>query len=225
MKYRDDIEAHFTARHKRSIQFTRDVYGKNLLNVGCWIGWYEKVVAEHGCKLAVGIDIDLKALKSAKRETNPRICQFVRATATHLPFRENCFDIVSLFEVLEHVPCGSESLVISQAREVLVSNGRLLISVPTTNPVAIIFDPAFFVGGHRHYSPRVVQALLAENGFLIRVIFCTGGLVELISTIALYFFKHLLNREIPYKDAIERLKDIEYSRKGFVTTFVEATKG
>lgn len=224
MKYRNDIKTRFTARHKRSIQLAGEVYGKNLLNIGCGIGWYEKAVAELRCKLVVGIDIDLKAIESAKRETNPRICQFVNVSATHLPFRECYFDTVSLFEVLEHVPYGSEFIVLSQAREVLVPNGELLLSTPMANLVAIILDPGFFLVGHRHYSPRMIQTLLAEVRFLTRIIFCTGGLVELISTIALYFFKYLLNREIPFKETIERLKSIEYNKKGFVTIFVKATK-
>jgi hypothetical protein len=51
-----------------------------------------------------------------------------------------------------------------------------------------------------------------------------GGIAEAISIPALYFFKHLLNSEIPFKNLLDEIREKEYNGKGFVTLFVQATK-
>ncbi|MEM0050455.1 class I SAM-dependent methyltransferase [Thermofilum sp.] len=91
MRYREDIETRFTARHKACIRFSGDVRDRVILDVGCWIGWYERFMAEKGCKFITGIDTDRNALRKAKKNVSVDRCEFVCASAHRLPFRANIF--------------------------------------------------------------------------------------------------------------------------------------
>ncbi len=55
---------------------------------------------------------------------------FVCADATDLPFEDNSFDVVTMFDLLEHVP--QDDRAINEARRVLRPGGWLLVSTPHT---------------------------------------------------------------------------------------------
>lgn len=56
---------------------------------------------------------------------------FVCGDATQLPFADNSFDAVTMFDVLEHIP--DDKKAISEALRVLRSGGMLLVSTPNEN--------------------------------------------------------------------------------------------
>ena len=51
--------------------------------------------------------------------------------AEALPFRDNAFDVVTLLDVIEHIPDENEAAVIGEALRVLKSGGRLVVSTNT----------------------------------------------------------------------------------------------
>ena len=152
MRYREDIETRFTARQNACIRFSGDMQSKMILDVGCWIGWYEKFIAQKGCEFIVGIDLDFKALKKAKASNRLAKVDFVLASSLALPFRYSSMDNVSMFDIIEHLPGKSETTALSEANSVLKEQGTLLISTPNDKAVAKILDPAHLVMNHKHYS-------------------------------------------------------------------------
>src|SRR5208283_420273 len=132
MKYREDIESRFTARHKACIEFSSDVKDLVVLDVGCGIGLYEKFIVEKGCRFIVGMDLNRFAVRKAKKGVPPEKCEFVCASATALPFKPNSFGAIALFDVLEHLPAGSEFSFFSKVNRLLEVNGLLIISVPNS---------------------------------------------------------------------------------------------
>lgn len=223
-KYREDIESRFTARHRACIEYSGNVKGKTLLDIGCWIGWYEKFMVEKGCGFIVGIDIDRNAVQKAKKMLRFAQCDFVLASTLKLPFNFSSFDMVSLFDVLEHVPKNLEIKTLSRVNETLRANGTLLLSVPNNNPIAKFSDPAYFLASHRHYNLNELKKILEKSGFKTYKSVYGGGFVELFSMIFLYLFKHILDLEIPFKMLVESLRNKEYRGKGFATLFVKAVK-
>jgi len=224
MRYRESIETRFTARHKTCIDFSGDVKNKVILDVGCWIGWYEKFMVEKGCKFIIGIDTDRSALHKAKKSAPVDRCEFVRASAYKLPFKSGRFDTVSMLDVLEHLPVGSDLYALSEANRTLNADGLLVVSVPNDHFIIKILDPAYFLVGHRHYAFDRIEGIMEKVGFKIYKVEYGGGIVEALSMIFLYLFKHLFREEVPFKSFLERLRDKEYQGKGFATLFIRAMK-
>ncbi len=69
-RYKKDIESRLTGRHKRSFIFIEadKIKNRDILDIGCSYGWFEKWAIENGCKSIVGIEPALKDLENAKHE-------------------------------------------------------------------------------------------------------------------------------------------------------------
>jgi ubiquinone/menaquinone biosynthesis C-methylase UbiE len=222
MRYKDDIETRLTGRHKKAMRLSGDVTDKVILNIGCSIGWYEKFATNNNCKLVVGIDTDEKAIIRAKESVKK--ANFMLCSALVLPFQDNYFDIVTIFDVIEHIENNTEVTCLKEIKRVLKSDGTLIISTPNNNFLAKILDPAWYLG-HRHYSRAKLQKLLVKSGFGVDSIDYGGGFYELVSMDLLYFFKWVFRMEIPFKQWFDRKRDLEYLKdKGFVTLFIQAGK-
>jgi len=224
MRYHEDIENRFTARHKACIEFSSGIKNRLVLDVGCWIGWYEKFMVEKGCKFIVGMDLDRNALRKAKKGVSADRCEFVCASANTLPFKADSFDVISLFDVLEHLPVGSELSFFFEVNRILETNGLLIVSVPNNRSVSKLLDPAYFLIGHRHYALDGVKGLMKKMGFNIYEVKYGGGIAEALSMVFLYLFKHLFGMEVPFKSFLEYLRNKEYQGKGFATLFIKAVK-
>jgi SAM-dependent methyltransferase len=75
------------------------------------------------------IDLDPTYAKSPLNQ-NPRV-KFICGDATKLPFPDNYFDAVTMFDLLEHVP--DDRAAITEAFRVLKPGGFLLLSTPNEN--------------------------------------------------------------------------------------------
>lgn len=224
MRYSEGIKTRSTARHMVCVKLSDDVNTKVLLDIGCWIGWYEKFMVEKGCDFIVGMDMDHHALCKAKKNVSNNRCEFVCGSANALPFKRESFDAVSLFDVLEHLPQGSEFSFFSEASGVLKANGTVIVSTPNNCFVSNLLDPAYFLIGHRHYAVNEIREMMENLDLDVYKIEYGGGIVELSSMILMYLFKHLFGMEIPFKSFLDYLRNKEYQGKGFATLFVKAAK-
>ena len=72
------------------------------------------------------LDMDA-SLASAPCNQDPRVT-FVHGDATALPFPDACFDLVTMFDLLEHVP--DDAAVAREALRVVRPGGWILVSTP-----------------------------------------------------------------------------------------------
>ena len=102
---------------------------KTVLEIGCGNGVHIISISRL-FKRAIGIDIRQDSLRYAKELTIDlnASAKFVRANAECLPFRDMCFDVALVLEVLEHVQAPRN--VLKEAAQSLKSKGYLVISVP-----------------------------------------------------------------------------------------------
>lgn len=98
-----------------------------ILDVGCSSGVVLSYAREFfGPEIVCGIDISRKAIFVGKKKY-PKI-SFVRASATHLPFRRDVFDLVTCLNCLEHF--SSPEVVISRIDWVTKEGGYVAVVVP-----------------------------------------------------------------------------------------------
>jgi SAM-dependent methyltransferase len=100
---------------------------RRLLDVGCGDGRF--VADAVRAARTIGVDVSRRALGFA-RELVPD-ARFVASGGQALPFANESFDVVTLLDVIEHVPDADELRVVREAARVLRPGGHLVISTNT----------------------------------------------------------------------------------------------
>ena len=217
-----DEQAHLGAGYKWLFNWIKPyTSNKEILNVGCWTGVFEKLLYKTNCNLT-GIDIEEEAVSFSQKKF-PRF-KFIKASViSPLPFKINSFDVVFFFMTIEHIPKGTEQIALKNIHRVLKKNGILFLSTVNSNPVATFTDPAFYFG-HRHYSLEQLEKLLEKAGFEVKEDFVHGGFSIIAYTYLFYFFKHIFRRTF-YSKFLNSWMAREYrSRKGFMEIKIRAVK-
>lgn len=211
--------------HKFSFAMSKSyITDKSVLDIGCWNGKYINLIRDAAPCLAIGIDIEEKALRVAK--TRIPASEFLMASVFALPFKDNAFDVITLWAVIEHIAANAESRALYEINRVLKDRGKLFLSTPNGHLLSKILDPGYFLTGHRHYSKEGLTRLLGSSGFIIEDFYVKGRVFDCLSTIIFYFFKHIIRRPYNIK-ALSRLEEREYAREtnGFNVIFLMAKKG
>ncbi|MCS7123366.1 MAG: class I SAM-dependent methyltransferase [Candidatus Aenigmarchaeota archaeon] len=135
-----------------------------ILDVGCFDGSRVNYLNKIIPNIAIGIDIDKKALLTHRFEN--LIC----ADLLNLPFKKSVFNKVICAEVLEHVE--NDDIALKNIKHVLKRNGLLFLSTPRHIKFFDIWDPAWLKWKlikrdciHRHYSIKDLIKKLKKHGF------------------------------------------------------------
>ena len=131
----------------------------SILDIGCGAGGNIKILGEFGS--VTGLDISEEALKFAR--THGVFKDLILGDAEYLPFPDGAFDLVSAFDVLEHVP--DDRKAITEIFRVLKRGGYALITVPAHRWLWSRHDEALH---HlRRYTTNELRGKLAHAGFRV----------------------------------------------------------
>jgi SAM-dependent methyltransferase len=145
----------FTLLKKLSSQMNP---GYLVLEVGCGTGNVLRVLQE-ACLdgRVVGLELWFDGLRFARKRSAGLL---VQGDVRNYPFGKQ-FDLIGMFDVLEHVPKELETLC--ALREALTPDGKLILTVPAHQYLWSYFDEA---AHHcRRYSLAEIRGRLAEAGF------------------------------------------------------------
>jgi len=162
-----------------------------LLDLGCGIA--DRVIDDTTER--VGVDIERRYLKVAKRK-DPEIILIV-ADAQRLPFRNQTFDKILCYHLIEHV--DSPSLVLKEMRKVLKPQGSVEIEVPNGySPLEPInrFFARIKMRRQEHrrlFTRRSLERIVREHGFEITGRFNWG----IVGPILDMLYVHLSYLHIP----------------------------
>jgi len=127
-----------------------------VLDVGCSGGYSRKFM---GDVRYIGVDITFDA--SQEKGQN-----FIVASATNLPFVDECFDAILFLDVIEHIPPPEDVESLKEIARTLVHNGRVILSTPNMDT---FFHREDFLGnGHINcMKPHVLKQKLSMVNFQI----------------------------------------------------------
>jgi predicted SAM-dependent methyltransferase len=117
-----------------------------VLDAGCGAGYGAKELASAAC--FIGIDNAREAVDYAREHFGREGASFLRARCEEMPFQQGIFDLITAFEVIEHIDRWPELL--SEARRVLSPGGILLVSTPNISYYAEMRAEAGPNPFHRH---------------------------------------------------------------------------
>lgn len=195
--------------------------GKTIVDIGSSFGWLEKQLVKLGVKKIIGVESNEAAVKFA-RSSVPS-AKFLVGVALDLPLKNQIADIVTLYDVIEHVPVGTEDKTLKEVNRILKPGGMLLMSTPFDNFWSKILDLAWYFG-HRHYSKQTLSRYLKKNGFKVISIETKGSLFSSLYLMWFYVSKRLLNKPDPRNRWIEKMDDKGYDSPGITDLFVVAQK-
>lgn len=142
-----------------------------LLDVGCWTGEFLRLAREGGFE---GYGIEVNDLLAAYARECYRL-PVLSGTLDEASFSPQSFDVVTMWDVLEHTRQPLETIV--QVRDLLKKGGLVVISVPNVTfqlaraKVIRPFRPDVAIAGiaHlNHFSENSITRLLIDLGFEIR---------------------------------------------------------
>lgn len=214
-------------RLAESLRFVakEDVVGKKILDIGCGYGWCELHFLERGAKEIVGTEITEDDLTTIKESIINKKAKFIIGDAINLPCKDGSFDTVVSWEVIEHIPEHTENKMFAEVNRVLKKDGVFYLSTPYAQFFNNIFDPAWWLIGHRHYSQKQLSSYGEENGFIVEKIMMRGRWWSLFSLVNMYISKWIFRRERVFGKIFLKHDDDEYQNgSGFVTIFAKYRK-
>jgi ubiquinone/menaquinone biosynthesis C-methylase UbiE len=217
----DDIP--YIGRLKAVIEFVESIplKGKVLLDVGSSIGLIEHKLQAKGLKKIIGIEPSKDAVKFAKKRLKK--VEFYVSNASDLKVKDKSIDIVTMLDVIEHVPANSEPEALKEVSRVLKKGGKFLLTTPNRSLFVNLLDPAWYFG-HRHYAPEDIKKLVEAQGMKVRKLKVRGSIWTSIYMVWFYIMKWVFRQSFPRNEWFERIEDKGYKKGKIETVFLMAEK-
>jgi ubiquinone/menaquinone biosynthesis C-methylase UbiE len=145
--------------HRKAYERARTMAkGQDVLDIGCNNGYGTKIISKN-CASIIGVDVSDQAVAEAQRTYATGDLQFRVISGLSLPFEDQTFDLITSFQVIEHVADVEEYL--SEIKRVLKTGGKVVFTTPNAE---VRLDPGtkpwnpFHV---REYSPEELKKLLS----------------------------------------------------------------
>lgn len=203
----------------------RDIQDKIVLDVGCGYGWFEFNAFTRGVKKICGIEITKSDLETINKNLIDKRFESKVGSAIKIPYADNTFDTVVSWEVIEHIPKGTENKMFKEIHRVLKKGGIFYLSTPYDHLVSKFLDPAWWLIGHRHYSKNKLSSYAQQNGFVVEEIILIGRWWRLASALNMYFSKWVLRRKPVLQNFFDVMDKKEINKKnGYANIFVRFKK-
>ncbi len=157
-------EGHFWFQGRRTTFFDMiehvmlqeaETSNRRILEVGCGAGGMLGPLSRYG--RVTGIDISHEYMQFCVKRGHDSV---VTGSGYELPFKDDSFDMVALFDVIEHIE--DDIKVLQEVRRVLKPGGQVFVSVPAYQ---FLFSQNDRVAHHlRRYTSRRLNRTLQTAG-------------------------------------------------------------
>ncbi|MFH1616002.1 MAG: class I SAM-dependent methyltransferase [Planctomycetota bacterium] len=158
-KHKRLLHLHYLSMLRTVCETLRPFNGERLLDVGCGDGRLCYELKKENVNYT-GVDYSANAIAFAKAFNPDSNFHVLNATERLL---EEKFDIITLLEVIEHIPPGDISDCIKMLNQALKTGGRLIISAPSVNLPVISKH-------YQHFTEESLVKLMPSNFEIIKKI-------------------------------------------------------
>ncbi len=163
----------------------------NLLDIGCGSGHFIETAKKRGWN-AFGTEISKEAVDLCNRKG----LKVIKSNFSDTSFMENFFDVITCFEVIEHIQ--TPHALIKYSRRILRDGGALYLTTPNFNALSRII-----LGGKwniieypehlSYYTPRTLHKLFISHNFI-------RGKMETTGVSISRFRKCIINSNVSIND-------------------------
>ena len=159
-----ESDSYGQSKYHITLRWLRDrKTGSLVYNVGCGGGLFNGMAVDAGFRVEA-FEPDPMAFELARRDNPPRDCAVHQLGVDEIE-GEEVADVVVMHDVLEHIE--DDASVVERLRRLLVSDGRLVISVPALPSLFGFHDEQ--LGHHRRYTRRSFRRTLTDRFDIIRL--------------------------------------------------------
>ncbi len=132
-----------------------------VLDIGCYTGSLISGLSQTGFSDVYGVDVDSHAVARGQKLYPALEARITSYDGVTLPFAEATIDVVTMFDVLEHIP-NVEKFLSQQVQRVLKPGGTLVFQTPnkyTNIPWEILIHKSFTKYRSYHMSLQSYHSL------------------------------------------------------------------
>lgn len=136
---------------------------KKVLDIASGEGYGSNIIADKA-NLVIAIDCDFETMKYSRNKYKKKNLYFICADCNNLPFRNACFDVITSFELIEHLSIPSKYL--SEICRTILRNGIYIGSTPQ-----ILFKDLDKNPFHKHpYSKEEYKSVLLRYFSKVKIL-------------------------------------------------------
>lgn len=143
-------------RYKIALSYAK---GKKVLDIGSGLGQGPNFLALNGAKKVLGIDYSKKATDSAQEKFELPNLEFKTLSALKITSLKRKFDVVTAFEVIEHLPKGTYCRFLESVSKILAKNGVFLMSTPNKLVTSPGLKTPLIAYHTKEFTPKEILAM------------------------------------------------------------------
>jgi len=105
----------------------------DVIDIGCGMGFAMLGLKEHGFRTVVGVDVDRSQISACQRRQLD--VELISDLGDYLAGHPRRFGLVTMLDVLEHIPPGQQIATLRRVWDALAPGGRLIVRAPNANSI------------------------------------------------------------------------------------------
>jgi len=154
------VKFHASTRNLKLVKSHLNTTDK-VLDVGCGLGLTGEYLTKKGFQVT-GIELDSAVVNKTKKYASYEVHN---GNAAELHYKDSSFDAVIFMYVMHHIPIEKHKNVLSEAKRVLKSTGKIILIEPVVDSkFDFAWDKLFFNDCFFHYFDVTGKFSLVKKG-------------------------------------------------------------
>jgi len=149
-------------------QLKTQAKAKSVLELGCNKGFGTVIYADHATSVKA-VDTSSGAIEKARKINAHVNIEYICLDSWTLPFADDSFDLVVLFQVIEHIALDKLDIFLSEIKRVTRKDGQIFFSTPNRNIRLLPFQKPRNAFHTKEYSAQDLGGLLNRYFLEVRV--------------------------------------------------------